>query len=144
MTVFTITRQALFQRALVVLAGGLSLAAVPALAQAQQWQAGQRVQIGLNGQSGTIIEVLIPQMANGGALIKVHLDSMGPAFPTIGVSYDTVTARVTPSGGAAPAPAGNPPPAGANGGFTQAPPSGPAPVTPPPPDGNPPLPPLPQ
>ena len=86
-------------RKLCFVAAAIALAASSAFAQMaapMQWQVGQRVLVGLNGQQGTIIEIQVPQMMNGGALVKVHLDSMPPNFPNIGISYDTVVAQVTP------------------------------------------------
>lgn len=74
-------------------------ALVPAAALAQQaFAVGQRVVVGSTGDQGTIIEVGQP-MADGGTMLKVHLDKLGAAFPTVGAWYDSAMSRVTVTGG---------------------------------------------
>jgi hypothetical protein len=47
------------------------------------------------------------QLADGGTMVKVHLDRLGPGFPTVGSWYDSAMSRVTVTGGGA-APAAAP------------------------------------
>ncbi|HTR86276.1 MAG TPA: hypothetical protein VMI56_17465 [Reyranella sp.] len=73
---------------------GLSLAlSFPAGAQGQQFHVGDRVHIGLNGDNGTIVEILTA-LANGGVLVKIKRDSNGFVM-----TYDTMVAAVTMAGG---------------------------------------------
>jgi hypothetical protein len=84
---------------------GAALAALlaPAAALAQGFQVGAHVTIGSTGDTGTVIEVG-QQLADGGTMVKVHLDRLGPGFPTVGSWYDSAMSRVTVTGGrAAPA-----------------------------------------
>jgi hypothetical protein len=87
---------------------GAALAAllVPAAAWAQGFHPGDHVVIGSTGDAGTVIEVG-QQLANGGTMVKVHLDRLGPGFPTVGSWYDSVVSRLTVTGGGA-APAAAP------------------------------------
>lgn len=55
---------------------------------------GDHVTIGSTGDTGTIIAVGGPQ-ANGGTLVKIHLDKLPPGFPDQGSWYDTAQSRVT-------------------------------------------------
>ena len=86
---------------------GAALAALlaPAAALAQGFHTGDRVTVGSTGDTGTVIEVG-QSLADGGVMVKVHLDRLGAGFPTIGAWYDSAMSRVTVTGGgAAPAPA---------------------------------------
>jgi hypothetical protein len=87
---------------------GAALAALlaPAAALAQSFHAGDHVTIGSTGDTGTVIEVG-QQLADGGVMVKVHLDRLGPGFPTVGSWYDSAMSRVTVTGGGA-APAAAP------------------------------------
>ena len=97
---------------LITKAAALALLLAPAAALAQGFAVGQRVTIGSTGDTGTIIEVGTP-LADGGTMIKVHLDRLGPGFPQVGAWYDTAMSRVTVTAAAGPAPkapAAAPPP----------------------------------
>ncbi len=59
--------------------------------------------VGSTGDAGSVIEVG-QQMADGGTMVKVHLDRLGAGFPNVGAWYDSAMSRVTVTGhGAAPA-----------------------------------------
>ncbi|HEX5182208.1 MAG TPA: hypothetical protein VFW19_03540 [Allosphingosinicella sp.] len=74
---------------------------MPSAASAAPFKAGNRVLIGNTHEYGTVIEVG-QQLVDGGTFIKVHLDRLGPGFPTIGSWYDTKVAGVTVAGAGAP------------------------------------------
>ncbi|HYM31864.1 MAG TPA: hypothetical protein VEU47_11215 [Candidatus Cybelea sp.] len=83
---------------------------VPGNANAADFQVGDRVMVGSTRSSGTVIEIG-QALTDGGTMVKVHLDSMSPAFPNVGVWYDSLVSKVTVvGGGAAPAPAAPAPP----------------------------------
>jgi hypothetical protein len=87
------------------------IAALPAATWADDFNVGDRVTVGSTGDTGTIIAVS-QKLADGGYLVKVHLDKLGDGFPNVGATYDTAMSHVTVSGKGAPPPAG-PPPGGA-------------------------------
>ncbi|HEX4739538.1 MAG TPA: hypothetical protein VH331_18470 [Allosphingosinicella sp.] len=94
-----------------LLASALALAALaPAVAFAGPFRVGERVLIGNTHDTGTVIEIG-QQLADGGTMIKVHLDRLGLGFPTVGSWYDTKVSQVTVTGTAGShvgAPAGAP------------------------------------
>lgn len=65
-----------------------------------QFRVGDRVVVGSVGESGTVVEVGARQ-STGGVSVKVHLDRLGAASPSVGVWYDSALSKVA-SGGAAP------------------------------------------
>ena len=67
-------------------------------ASAQDFKVGDRVQVGSLNEAGTVIDVN-PATHQ----IKVHLDRLGPGFPTVGSWFDPKMSQVTPGGGPAPA-----------------------------------------
>lgn len=99
--------------------------ATTAQAQAQTFHVGDRVHVGSTNEDGTVIAVG-QTMTDGGTLIKVHLDRLGAAYPTVGATYDSAMSRVTVIGSgpapalptapprSAPAPAATPVPAPIN------------------------------
>lgn len=90
---------------------GAALAALlaPAAASAQAFHPGDHVVVGSTGDPGVVIEVG-QQLADGGTMVKVHLDRLGAGFPTIGSWYDSAMSHVAVTGGG-PAPAAAPGPA---------------------------------
>jgi hypothetical protein len=80
---------------------------IPMSAMAETYQVGEHVTSQRDGISGTVIEVG-QQLADGGTFIKVHLDTLSPAFPNVGVWWDTAMVRATADGGG-PAPPNAPP-----------------------------------
>lgn len=82
---------------------GIALLALlaPAAASAQGFHAGDHVVVGSTGDAGTVIEVG-QQLADGGTMVKVHLDRLGPGFPTVGSWYDSMVSRLSVTGGGAP------------------------------------------
>lgn len=75
-------------------------------AQAADFKVGDRVLVGSTQDRGTVIEVG-QNLADGGTMVKVHLDKLGDNFPNVGVWYDSAMSRVTVTG-AGPAPAAPP------------------------------------
>lgn len=73
-------------------------------AQAADFKVGDRVLVGSTQDRGTVIEVG-QKLADGGTMVKVHLDKLGENFPAAGVWYDSAMSRVTVTGAAAPPPA---------------------------------------
>ncbi len=89
-----------------VLTRAVALAAVAwsivsTAASAADFKVGDRVTVGSTGDQGTIIEVG-RKLADGGTMIKVHLDKLGAGFPGVGVWYDSAMSKITGTGGTAP------------------------------------------
>ena len=79
-------------------------------AAAAAFKVGDRVIIGSTQATGVVIAVGQP-LTDGGTMIKVHLDSLAPGFPTVGAWYDSATSNVTVTGSGAPpaqSPSGGP------------------------------------
>lgn len=82
---------------------GFALLIAAGSALAADFKVGDRVVVGSTGDHGTIIEVG-QKLADGGTMVKVHLDKLGPGFPSVGVWYDSAMSKIAGSGGVAPAP----------------------------------------
>lgn len=86
------------------------VALAPAAASDSPFKVGDRVLIGSVHEQGTVIEVG-QSLADGGTMIKVHLDRLSAAFPNVGAWYDTKMSQVSVTGTATPSvtrPAGVP------------------------------------
>jgi hypothetical protein len=88
-----------FARAIALGAMAWLLASGPA--SAADFKVGDRVTVGSTGDQGTVIEVG-QKLADGGTMVKVHLDKLGAGSPTVGVWYDSAMSKVTGGGGTAP------------------------------------------
>jgi hypothetical protein len=73
----------------------LACAVKPALAESLA--VGQHVHVGSINEDGTVVQLGSGPSAN---LIKVHLNKLGDAFPSVGAWFDTKLSQVTAGGGA--------------------------------------------